>query len=160
MNPLRKLRERLDALQNALGALDREVSARLSAGVDRYQRLEQRIHDLELDAWSSVAAQVEQEKPDAEITSALPGLKPGETLEGRLAYAIAAERALCFGYTKEGEELSAPRTLSPYELIKVQNGLVVRGWDHEREAIRSFRLDRIGVGITSAEGYRAPEVSP
>lgn len=100
----------------------------------RYERLERRIHELE------------REEVVAELT-----------LEAYIATAIADERSLVFNYTKPEGGGTEVRAFSPYELIKVRNGLVVRGWDHIRDDIRSFRLDRMESPADGLFDYRRPE---
>lgn len=60
-----------------------------------------------------------------------------------LEQAIAAELPVTLSYRKPGANIE-PRTISPYELPESKAGDVsVLGWDHGREALRQFRLDRI-----------------
>lgn len=86
-----------------------------------------------------------------------PAYGPGSIdWTGPLQNAIELERRVMFRYTKEGEKDWALRRLSPYELIEVKDGCVVRGWDHDREDIRSFRLDRIDA-LTTCDAYIGAE---
>lgn len=84
-------------------------------------------------------------------------LAPGVSgLRSRLTGDIEAERPVIFRYTKEGETDWSCRRLSPYEIIDGQRGVVVRGWDHDRHEIRSFRLDRMDALTSYPVAYRVP----
>jgi predicted DNA-binding transcriptional regulator YafY len=80
-------------------------------------------------------------------------------LPALIASAIDAQQPVLFRYTKEGETEWESRTLSPYELITVQKGTVTRGWDHDREDIRSFRLDRMEALTWACTAYRKPQTA-
>lgn len=117
--------------------------ARLDIQTKQLARLAQRVRELERAAAVPKAATL---LSAIQISS-----------EERLATAITSEHPVMFRYRKEGERNWELRQLSPYELIKVQRGAVVRGWDHQREAIRSFRLDRMeGVSAAPGVSYREP----
>jgi WYL domain len=69
-------------------------------------------------------------------------------LEGLVESYIEAEVPFLIEYTREdGEEIV--RVVSPYEIEAIKDGSpfnppkYVRGWDHHRDAIRTFRLARI-----------------
>lgn len=63
-----------------------------------------------------------------------------------------------FRYTREDGEIST-RTVSPYELRPNGHGPNLFGWDHEREGIRQYRLERIReLGPGNGE-FRQPEVA-
>lgn len=119
-------------LRNAVRRLSSAVSAWQETIGMEIDRLEERLRDLE-DRSDALVAQLPDDLRDPNISQRAKAL----------AAAITDERRVMFRYTKEGERDWSLRTLSPYEVIKVSNGTVVRGWDHDRDAIRSFRLDRI-----------------
>ena len=57
--------------------------------------------------------------------------------------AIAARRMLTVEYYKENEDEFTERTVEPYKLANGQEGWYVHSFDLERDAPRSYRLDRI-----------------
>ncbi len=57
--------------------------------------------------------------------------------------AIAARRMLKVEYYKENEDEFTERTVVPYKLANGQEGWYVHSFDLERDAPRSYRLDRI-----------------
>jgi proteasome accessory factor C len=57
--------------------------------------------------------------------------------------AIAEQRLVEIDYYKENEDEFTSRTIEPYKLINGQEGWYVHCYDLERDAPRSFRLDRI-----------------
>jgi len=57
--------------------------------------------------------------------------------------AIAGKRLLAIEYYKENEDEFTERTVEPYKLLNGQEGWYVHVWDLEKDAPRSYRLDRI-----------------
>lgn len=57
--------------------------------------------------------------------------------------AIMDRRLLRIEYYKENEDEFTERTVEPYKLANGQEGWYLHAWDIEREAPRSYRLDRI-----------------
>jgi proteasome accessory factor C len=57
--------------------------------------------------------------------------------------AIAGRRLMKLEYYKENEDEFSERTVEPYKLLNGQEGWYVHCWDGNRDAPRSFRLDRI-----------------
>jgi proteasome accessory factor BC len=57
--------------------------------------------------------------------------------------AIAERRLLELEYYKENEDEFTARRVEPYQLLNGQEGWYVHAFDPERDAPRSFRLDRI-----------------
>ena len=57
--------------------------------------------------------------------------------------AIAERRLIALEYYKENEDEFTRRVIEPYKLLNGQEGWYVHAWDTERDAPRSFRLDRI-----------------
>jgi predicted DNA-binding transcriptional regulator YafY len=75
--------------------------------------------------------------------------------------AIAARRVLDLEYYKENEDVFTSRRVEPYRLMNGQEGWYVHAFDLEREAPRSFRLDRIRqASITNEEFEPRPGVEP
>jgi proteasome accessory factor BC len=60
----------------------------------------------------------------------------------RLEEAVTRGKTVCFSYPAMGGE-GEERILDPYSLFLIQGRWYVVGWDHRREAIRTFRLGRI-----------------
>jgi hypothetical protein len=148
----RWLREQTLDLADAVGRRMRTEDRIKENQSKRYLALEQRVHDLEILLW----AEIEQRGTEG---AGMAGPPPSavEMLTVRLEDAIADESVVMFRYTKENEKDWELRQMSPYEVIKVQKGVVVRGWDHQRNDIRSFRLDRLEA-FTRCNGshYRRP----
>src|SRR3954466_2567788 len=57
--------------------------------------------------------------------------------------AIAGRRLLAIDYYKENEDEFTERTVEPYKLLNGQEGWYVHAFDLEKDAPRSYRLDRI-----------------
>lgn len=76
--------------------------------------------------------------------------------------AIEDQQVVTFKYAKKPGEKGATRRISPYEVTGdiTEGNLKVLGWDHERNALRSFNIDWQKLSDvtpdTDAE-YRAPE---
>ena len=62
--------------------------------------------------------------------------------EDAVLRAIEGECALTFEY-EDGSGNITDRIVSPYEVYQGGGAELVRGFDHDRDALRSFRLDRI-----------------
>jgi predicted DNA-binding transcriptional regulator YafY len=60
-----------------------------------------------------------------------------------VSQAIADRRLLRLDYYKENEDEFTARRVEPYQLLNGQEGWYVHCWDLDRDATRSFRLDRI-----------------
>ncbi len=75
--------------------------------------------------------------------------------------AIARNRLLKISYYKENEDEFTERTIEPYKLLNGQEGWYVHSWDLERDATRSYRLDRIREATVLDEEFeRRPGVEP
>jgi len=76
-----------------------------------------------------------------------------------LSEAIAARRCVAFGYrTASGDE--SRRTIDPWTLVWRRGRAYVVGRDHDRDAQRAFRLDRISGSVTEvgdADAFTTPE---
>ncbi len=73
--------------------------------------------------------------------------------------AIARRRVLSIHYYKENEDEFTKREIEPYRLQNGPEGWYVAAWDHRREDVRHFRLDRIkDVEVTDQSFEPRPEV--
>jgi len=71
-----------------------------------------------------------------------------------LTACIAEPSTVTFSYTTSTGSHSV-RTVSPLRIDVVGQAWYLRGWCHDREALRTFRLDRIGSLNRSPSPYRA-----
>lgn len=126
-------------------------------------RLETRLAELEGKlAGIELAMSYAPERPtvEEEVEAALGGILVTDyPSEGAMGWTQAAR----FLY-RDAEGLSEERHVSLYERRTCQNGSeVVVGFDHLREGIRMFRLDRIvaydssHLVLASSYAFRAPE---
>src|SRR5688572_16795708 len=75
--------------------------------------------------------------------------------------AIIARRLLKIEYYKENEDEFTGRTLEPYKLVNGQEGWYIHAWDLEKDAPRSYRLDRVRqVDVTGDSFEPRPGVEP
>lgn len=78
-----------------------------------------------------------------------------------VSQAIADRRVLAIEYYKENEDDFTKRRIEPYQLLNGQEGWYVHAFDLERDASRSFRLDRIrSVDVTKESYDPRPGVEP
>ncbi len=64
-------------------------------------------------------------------------------LFGRLAEAVLRRREVEFGYRKLGSDRTGKRRVQPYHLGEVDQCWYLIGFDHARQALRTFALPRI-----------------
>jgi proteasome accessory factor BC len=75
--------------------------------------------------------------------------------------AIVARRLLRIHYYKENEDEFTERTIEPYKLANGQEGWYVHSYDLEKDAPRSYRLDRIREATVLDERFEPrPGVEP
>jgi len=75
--------------------------------------------------------------------------------------AIHGKRMLLIEYYKENEDAFTERRLEPYQLLNGQEGWYVHAFDPDRDAPRSFRLDRIKSATISEESFEPrPGIQP
>jgi proteasome accessory factor BC len=75
--------------------------------------------------------------------------------------AVAERRVLEIDYYKENEDEFVRRRIEPYQLLNGREGWYVHSFDPERDAARSFRLDRIRSAELLDERFEArPGVEP
>ncbi|BBY76871.1 hypothetical protein MPRF_37700 [Mycolicibacterium parafortuitum] len=104
------------------------------------------------------AAGVDVEAPDGDVaitsTGALPGLRGSEEVLGILLSAIDSGRAVTFPYRPSRSEPYTTRTLEPWGVVTDRGRWYVVGHDRDRDAVRTFRLSRIGPEVrpTGPEG--------
>src|SRR3712207_6221402 len=71
--------------------------------------------------------------------------------------AIAKRRVLRFDYYKENEDEFTERTVEPYKLLNGQEGWYVHVYDLDKDAPRSYRLDRIREATVLDESFEPRE---
>src|SRR3954453_2615832 len=71
--------------------------------------------------------------------------------------AIAGRRLLAIDYYKENEDEFTERTVEPYKLLNGQEGWYVHAFDLEKDAPRSYRLDRIRTATALDEKFEPRE---
>ena len=75
--------------------------------------------------------------------------------------AISAERLLRIDYYKENEDEFTERTIEPYKLANGQEGWYIHSYDLEKDAPRSYRLDRIRAATVLDDHFEPrPGVEP
>ncbi len=75
--------------------------------------------------------------------------------------AIERSRMLELDYYKENEDEFTTRRVEPYQLLNGQEGWYVHSFDPERDATRSFRLDRIRSATVTDETFEPrPGIQP
>lgn len=75
------------------------------------------------------------------LTSADAALLP-------LMQAIRTDRVVTFAYQAPAAPDPQRRTMSPWRLLSTEGHWRVTGWDHDRDAQRTFRVSRIVGGVT------------
>ncbi len=75
--------------------------------------------------------------------------------------AIAEDRLVELEYYKENEDVFSERRVEPYQLLNGQEGWYLHAFDPERDAPRSFRLDRIRTATMLDEEFEPrPGIEP
>lgn len=72
------------------------------------------------------------------------GRKLDETSFRSVAAAVLERRRLGFEYRARSTDERTRRTVSPQRITHYRDNWYLDAWDHEREALRSFAVDRIG----------------
>jgi len=81
------------------------------------------------------------------------------TPDGGIAEAVLSRTTVRFEY-RTADARSGPRTLDPYALVRRRRAWYVVGRDHDRDALRAFRLDRVVGPFATVGGpgaYDPPE---
>jgi len=97
------------------------------------------------------AAGVDVDAPDSvAITSAsaLPGIRGSESVLGILLSAIDSGQAVRFPHRSSRAEPFSTRTVEPWGVVTDRGRWYLVGRDRDRNAIRTFRLSRIGAAVT------------
>ncbi|ABM14239.1 MULTISPECIES: helix-turn-helix transcriptional regulator [Mycolicibacterium] len=98
------------------------------------------------------AAGIDIEAADDDIaitsTAALPGLRGSEEVLGILLSAIDSGRAVRFRHRPSRSEPYMTRTVEPWGVVTDRGRWYLVGHDRDRDAVRTFRLSRIGADVT------------
>ncbi|MBI5337366.1 transcriptional regulator [Mycobacterium sp. BK558] len=81
-------------------------------------------------------------------TAALPGLRGSEDVLGILLSAIDSGRAVRFPHRPSRSEPYVMRTVEPWGVVTDRGRWYLVGHDRDRDAVRTFRLSRIGAEVT------------
>ncbi|MGE2736898.1 helix-turn-helix transcriptional regulator [Mycolicibacterium vaccae] len=81
-------------------------------------------------------------------TGALPGLRGSEDVLGTLLSAIASGHAVQFPHRSSRSEPYVTRTVEPWGVVTDKGRWYLVGHDRDRDAVRTFRLSRIGAEVT------------
>ncbi|WP_460357065.1 helix-turn-helix transcriptional regulator [Mycobacterium sp. ZZG] len=81
-------------------------------------------------------------------TAALPGLRGSEEVLGILLAAIDSGRAVQFRHRPSRSEPYVTRTVEPWGVVTDRGRWYLVGHDRDRDAVRTFRLSRIGADVT------------
>lgn len=65
------------------------------------------------------------------------------TILNELTFALKSKRLLRFLYTRDLDGLTGERVVEPLRLHRTAQGWLLRGWDRERNDVRSFLVDNI-----------------
>ena len=81
-------------------------------------------------------------------TATLPGLRGSEEVLGILLSAIDSGRAVRFQHRSSRSEPYTTRTVEPWGVVTDKGRWYLVGHDRDRDAMRTFRLSRIGAEVT------------
>jgi predicted DNA-binding transcriptional regulator YafY len=81
------------------------------------------------------------------------GRLPGDAFED-VAAAVLQRRRLRFAYRGRARDAATDRDVSPQRLAHYRDNWYLDAWDHGREALRTFAIDRIGQPQVLAEPAR------
>lgn len=96
------------------------------------------------------AAGIDVDAPDdvtITSTAALPGLRGSEEVLGILLSAIDSGQAVQFPHRPSRSEPYVTRTVEPWGVVTDQGRWYLVGHDRDRDAMRTFRLSRIGADV-------------
>ena len=80
-----------------------------------------------------------------------------QPLLGPLYAAVLERSPLTFGYQRAGSDATEPRRVEPYSLVHRRGHWYLVGRDQDRDAVRSFKLSRIGATVETRPGtYNVP----
>jgi proteasome accessory factor B len=90
--------------------------------------------------------------PEAQVafasTAGVPGLRGSEDVLGILLSAIDSQQAVQFPHRPSRAEPYTTRTVEPWGVVTAKGRWYLVGHDRDRDAIRTFRLSRIGADVT------------
>ncbi|RFD24141.1 WYL domain-containing protein [Mycobacterium uberis] len=90
--------------------------------------------------------------PDAPVAIAspagMPGLRGSEDVLSILLSAISSRQAVRFPHRPSRAEPYVTRTVEPWGVVTGNSRWYLVGYDRDRNATRTFRLSRIGPGVT------------
>lgn len=99
------------------------------------------------------AAGIDIEADDAAITiastAALPGLRGSEQVLGALLSAVDSGRVVQFPHRPSRAEPYVSRTVEPWGVVTDRGRWYLVGHDCDRDAVRTFRISRIGAEVRS-----------
>ncbi|MGE0221044.1 helix-turn-helix transcriptional regulator [Mycolicibacterium sp.] len=99
------------------------------------------------------AAGVDIEAGDDDVaitsTAALPGLRGSEEVLEILLSAIDSGRVVQFSHRPSRSEPYVTRTVEPWGVVTHRGRWYLVGHDRDRDAVRTFRLSRIGAEVTA-----------
>ena len=138
--------EELHALLASQQLLERTGGGVLSSVLEP---LQQRIESL-------LQAQAGERRWPVERVRVIPhrGRKLDEACFRAVASAVLERRQLAFDYRARSTDESTKRTVSPQRITHYRDNWYLDAWDHGREAVRSFAVDRIHQARLSAEPAR------
>ena len=98
------------------------------------------------------AAGVDVDTPDISVSiesaSALPGIRGSESVLGILLSAIDSGQAVQFQHRSSRVEPYSTRTVEPWGVVTDRGRWYLVGKDRDRDAVRTFRVSRIGAEVT------------
>jgi proteasome accessory factor B len=98
------------------------------------------------------AAGVDVDAPDISVSiassSALPGIRGSETVLPILLGAIDSGQAVQFQHRASRVDPYTTRTMEPWAVVTDRGRWYLVGKDRDRDAVRTFRLSRIGAEVT------------
>jgi predicted DNA-binding transcriptional regulator YafY len=127
------------------GLLTREVAAADSA----MAKLQRVLPDALASRLAALMSTVEFTAPSR------PGVAPGTTVLLELAGAARQRRTVAIDYTA-WDRRTSQRTFDAYGLVFHSGRWYVTGHDHTRDAVRTFRLDRIARVELTERSYDVP----
>lgn len=101
-------------------------------------------------------------EPDAPILGYVPRIRTREVVFDRLSQAIERNERVLFEYAKPGEAKATVRDVTPFSLGLVDGRWHLLGFDHARDAERTFLLSRIqgGFRVSADEAVTIPASAP
>jgi len=82
------------------------------------------------------------------------GRRLDETAFRTVAAAVLERKQLAFEYRARSTDEKTKRTVSPQRITHYRDNWYLDAWDHDREALRSFAVDRIGSARVLDEAAR------